>query len=86
MFSRVFSGVVSSAFSSVLSSVLSRVLSGVFPLVCHVMSLFLRAGYSLDKSPAHRRAPTDEQCGVQYLAQRHLNMQLSPAQSRDLNQ
>ena len=37
-----------------------------------------RAGYSLDKSPAHRRALTDEQCGVQYLAQGHFNMQLSP--------
>ena len=44
-----------------------------------------RAGYSLDKSPAHRRALTDEQCGVQYLAQRHFNMQLSLALSRDLN-
>ena len=28
-----------------------------------------RAEYSLDKSPARRRALTDEQCGVQYLAQ-----------------
>ena len=45
-----------------------------------------RAGYSLDKSPAHRRALTDEQCGVQYLAQGHFDMQLRPAQSRDLNQ
>ena len=44
-----------------------------------------RAGCSLDKSPAHRRALTDEQCGVQYLAQGHFDMQLSPAQSRDLN-
>ena len=41
---------------------------------------------SLDKSPAHRRALTDEQCGVQYLAQGHFDMQLSPARSWDLNQ
>ena len=41
-----------------------------------------RAGYSLDKTPAHRRALTDEQCGVQYLAQGHVDIQLS----RDLNQ
>ena len=26
-------------------------------------------GYSLDKSPTHRRALTDEQCGVQHLTQ-----------------
>ena len=36
-------------------------------------------------TPAHRRALTDEQCGVQYLAQGHFDMQLSPARSRDLN-
>ena len=32
----------------------------------------------------HRRALTDEQCGIQYLAQGHFDMQLSPAWSRDL--
>ena len=57
---------------------------------CHCWSqsqpcLRARAGYSLDKLPAHRRALTDEQCGVQYLAQGHFNMQLSLAWSRDLN-
>ena len=31
------------------------------------------------------RALTDEQCGVQYLAQRHFDMQPSLARSRDLN-
>ena len=31
-------------------------------------------------------ALTSEQCGVQYLAQGHFDMQLSPAQSWDLNQ
>ena len=45
-----------------------------------------RAGYSLNKSPAHHRALADEQHGVQHLAQGHFNMQLSPARSRDLNQ
>ena len=45
-----------------------------------------RAGYSLDKSPARRRALTDEQCGVQYLAQGHFDMQLSITQNQDLNQ
>ena len=40
-----------------------------------------RAGYSLDKSPAHRLLIV-----VQYLAQGHFNMQLSPARSWDLNQ
>ena len=35
--------------------------------------------------PAHCRVRTDEQCGVQYFAQGHFDMQLSPAQSRDLN-
>ena len=29
---------------------------------------------------------TDEQCGVQYLAQGHFDMQLSTARSQDLNQ
>ena len=32
------------------------------------------------------RALTSEQCGVQYLAQGHFDMQLSTAQSWDLNQ
>ena len=51
-----------------------------------IPALRARAGCSLDKSPAHRRALTDQQCGVQYFAQGHFNMQLSPARSRDLNQ
>ena len=43
-----------------------------------------KAEYTLDKSPAHRRAPRSN-LGVQYLAQGHL--QLSSARgSRDLNQ
>ena len=45
-----------------------------------------RAGYSLDKSPAHHRALTDEQRGVLYLAQGHFDMQLSTTRSWDLNQ
>ena len=47
--------------------------------------LLLLEPISLDKLPAHRRALTDEQCGVKYLAQGHFDMQLSPARSRDLN-
>ena len=40
-----------------------------------------KAGYTLNKSPAHCRALTDgncnqEQFGAQYLAQRHFDMQL----------
>ena len=44
-----------------------------------------RAGYSLDKSPAHHRALTDEQCGVQcsrtlrYAAQPCPELGLEPA-------
>ena len=36
-------------------------------------------------TPWTSRQLTDEQCGVQYLAQRHFDMQLSLALSRDLN-
>ena len=48
--------------------------------------LWVKAGYSLDKLPVHHRwqrppckVPTvqQEQCGVQYLAQGHFDMQLS---------
>ena len=42
------------------------------------LHLRARAGYSLDKSPAYRRALTDEQHGVQYLAQEHFDMQPGP--------
>ena len=61
--------------------------------------LWVRAGYFLDKSPAHRwalhwwqsppcKVPTahQEQFRVQYLAQGHFEMQLSSAQSWDWNQ
>ena len=58
--------------------------------------LWARAGYTLDKLPAHRSALTNgrgrharshqEQFGVQYLAQGHFDMQLSSARSWDLNQ
>ena len=37
------------------------------------------ANPSLVSAPAHHRALTDEQCGVQYLAQGHFDMQLSLA-------
>ena len=47
-----------------------------FPWGCEVLLL----------EPAHRRALTSEQCGVQYLAQGHFDMQFSPARSWDLNQ
>ena len=36
--------------------------------------------------PGQVRALTDEQCGIQYLTQRHFDMWLSPARNRDLNQ
>ena len=46
---------------------------------CHVI---VRNRLSLSMgSPADRRALTDEQRGVQYLAQEHFDMQLSPARS-----
>ena len=51
------------------------ILSPVIPSFC----LKARAGYSLDKSPAHHRALTDEQCGVQYLSQGHFD-KLKPYQ------
>ena len=69
--------------------------------ICHVMSLYVTAypfpwgcgvlllepipALSQGESPAHRRALTDEQCGVQYLAQGHFDMQLSLARSQALN-
>ena len=51
--------------------VYSRTISGSWHLRA-------RAGYSLDKSPAYRRALTDEQRGVQYLAQGRFDMQPGP--------
>ena len=60
----------------------NRLSLGVAGCCCWTQSqpcLRARAGYSLDKSPAHRRALTSEQCGVQYLAQGHFDMQLCPA-------
>ena len=62
----------SSATASSLSMGSRGVAAGANP-----SCLWARVGYSLDKSPAHRRALTGEQCGVQYLAQGHFDMQLS---------
>ena len=45
-------------------------------------SLVSGRGQGTPWTPAHRRALTDEQCGVQYLAQGHFDMQLSPARRR----
>ena len=55
--------------------------------------LWARAEYSLDKGPLWWRRPPckvpathQEQSGVQYLAEGHFDMQISSAQSWDLNQ
>ena len=56
-----------------------------FPWGCGVLLLEPIPALSQGESPAHRRALTDEQCGVQYLAQGHFDMQLSLARSQALN-